>query len=149
MRIPLALCALVLSVQTVAAENLLISKKSPHGVAETLDRLDRVLTSKGVTVFARVDHAAGAAKVGQELPATQLLIFGNPRIGTPLMLSDRRIAIDLPMKALAWRDGAGQVWLSYTDPGALKARFGIADRDPVFQKMTGALDKLTDAALGE
>ena len=93
MRIPLALCALVLSVQTAAAENLLISKKSPHGVAETLDRLDRALTSKGVTVFARVDHAAGAAKVGQELPATQLLIFGTPRIGTPLMLSDRRIAI--------------------------------------------------------
>lgn len=149
MRILVVLMTLVLSAGAVAAEDLLISKKSPYGVAETLDRLDQVLTSKGVTVFARVDHAAGAAKVDQTLPATELLIFGNPKMGTPLMLSDRRIAIDLPMKALAWEDGDGQVWLSYTSPSALKARFGISDRDPVFEKMTGALDKLTSAAISK
>ncbi len=145
--VALTLFALVPGRDAVAGDDLLISKKSPYSVAETLDRLDQVLTSKGVTVFARVDHAAGAAKVDQKLPATELLIFGNPKMGTPLMTSDRRIGIDLPMKALAWEDGDGQVWLSYTAPSALKARFGIGDRDPVFEKMTGALDNLTNAAL--
>jgi len=129
-----------------AGEGMVV-KQSPYGVAETLDRLERVLKKKGITVFARVDHAAGAKKVGMELAATQVLIFGNPKIGTPLMQSNRRIAIDLPMKALAWMGKDGKVRLAYNAAPYLSQRHGITDRAKVFQKMAGALDKLTNAAL--
>ncbi|MCG8649895.1 MAG: DUF302 domain-containing protein, partial [Pirellulales bacterium] len=86
-------------------------------------------------------------KVGQELRPTQLLIFGNPKLGTPLMTANQRIGIALPLKALAWEDASGTVWLGYTKPDELKARFDIKERDEVFTKMTGALDNLTNAAL--
>ena len=78
---------------------------------------------------------------------TQLLIFGNPKLGTPLMLAKRTIGVDLPLKALAWQDDSGKVWLGYTTPAALKARHGVSGRDEIFKKMTGALDKLTNVAI--
>ncbi len=137
---------MILPGQAIAGE-LLVKKQSPHTVAVTLDRLSKILQSKGLTIFARVDHAAGAQKVGMKMLPTQLLIFGNPKAGTPLMMSNRTIGIDLPLKALAWRDEAGKVWLAYTSPAALKQRYNITDRDKVFGKITGALGKLTDAAL--
>ena len=125
----------------------LITKKSPYSVAETLDRLTTIITGKGLTVFARIDHAAGAAKVGQTLAPNELVIFGNPKIGTPLMQADPQVGIALPLKMLAYEDADGQVWLAYAPPQALKTRFGLAGQDKVIETMTGALAKLTDAAV--
>jgi len=143
-----ALCAASVSVAGQAADNEgFITKSSRYSVDETLDRLEAVLKSKGLTIFARIDHAAGAEKANLKLPATQLLIFGNPKAGTPLMASNRLVGIDLPLKALAWADEAGKVWLAYPSMEAIKQRHGITDRDVVFTKIAGALDKLTDAAL--
>jgi uncharacterized protein (DUF302 family) len=140
------LSVLLLAPAARAGDDMIV-KKSPHPVAKTLDRLATVLEKKGITVFARIDHAAGAAKVGQTLRPTELLIFGNPKLGTPLMTADQRIGVALPLKALAWEDGAGNVWLGYTKPDELKDRFDIEGRDEVFKKMAGALDNLTNAAL--
>jgi len=140
--------ALATLIPAATAGDLMVVKPSKYSVAKTIDRLSAVLKRKGITIFARVDHAAGARKVGLEMAPTELLIFGNPKMGTPLMLSNRQMAIDLPMKALAWRDEAGKVWLGYIRPEVLKTRHAISDRDAVFAKMAGALAKLTDAAAG-
>ncbi|UUX49127.1 DUF302 domain-containing protein [Nisaea acidiphila] len=125
----------------------LIVKTSAFGVTKTLDRLGIVLERAGITVFARIDHAKGAGKVGLDLPPTALIIFGNPKLGTPLMQSNQKIGLDLPLKALAWQEADGSVKLGYTDPAWLAKRHGIADRDSVFQKMAGALKKFTDMAV--
>ena len=103
----------------------IIRKASPRSVAETLDRLEAILKTKGVWVFARIDHSRGAAKVGLTMPPSQLLIFGNPRVGTPVMLAAPTSAIDLPLKALAWQDSEGRVWLSYNAPEYLQQRHGL------------------------
>ena len=105
----------------------IISKASKYSVAETLDRVESVLRTKGMTVFARVDHSGEAEKVGLNMRPTQLLIFGNPKGGTPVMVAAPLAAIDLPLKALAWQDDDGKVWLSYNDPEYLKKRFGLTD----------------------
>jgi len=130
-----------------AVENLII-KESKYSTSETLDRLEEALTSNGLTIFLRIDHAAGAQKAGLELPENQVLIFGNPKLGTPLMLANPAIGIDLPQKALAWKDKDGKVWLAYNNPATLKARHNIEGRDEVFKKITGALGKFTDIATG-
>lgn len=129
-----------------AAPDGMIVKPSAHGVSATLDKLETVLKKNGIRVFARVDHAAGADSVDMDLPATQLLIFGNPKLGTPLMQAQRTVAIDLPMKALAYADADGDVHLAYNDPAYFAERHGIEGQDAVIDRMTGALDKLTDAA---
>lgn len=147
MRLILLVAMLMLMTPTVQAGEKLVVKQSPHTVSKTLDRLTAIMQKKGITIFARVDHAAGAKKAGLDLKPTQLLIFGNPKLGTPLMQANRHIGIDLPLKALAWEDDDGKVWLGYTAPSALKDRFDISSRDEVFKKMTGALDKLTGAAI--
>lgn len=131
---------------TVQADNGLIVKPSAFGPGETLDRLQTVLEKKGLTVFARVDHAAGASKAGLNLRPTQLLIFGNPKMGTPLMNSNQNIGIDLPMKVLAWEDETGKSWVAYNEPTYLANRHGIKDHPEIIQKMTGALDALTNKA---
>jgi uncharacterized protein (DUF302 family)/uncharacterized membrane protein YidH (DUF202 family) len=105
----------------------IIRKPSTRTVPETLDRLEATLKAKGITVFARVDHSGEAAKVGLTMPPTQVLIFGNPKAGTPVMLAAPTSAIDLPLKALAWQDGAGKVWLGYTDPAYLARRYGLTE----------------------
>ena len=138
---------LLVAVAPARAADPLIVRESPHPVSETLDRLKTILEKKGITVFTRIDHAAGAKSAGLDLKPTQVLIFGNPKLGTPLMQSNRHIGVDLPMKAVAWEDDDGKVWLGYTSPGALKARYGIEGKDAVFDKMTGALDKFTAAAV--
>lgn len=147
LRIFLVLTMLFAGAFAAHAADKLVVKQSPHSVSDTLDRLEKVLKSKGISVFTRVDHAAGADKAGLSLKPTQLLIFGNPKLGTPLMQANRQIGADLPMKALAWEDDDGKVWLGYTAPAALKERFGISGKDEIFNKMTGALDKLTGAAV--
>jgi len=131
----------------VHASDDLIVKSSAHSVEETLDRLEAILKKKGLTIFIRIDHAAGATKAGMDMKPTQVLLFGNPKLGTPLMLSNRRIGIDLPIKVLAWQDEKGAVWLAYNKADYLKDRHAIADRDPLFDKMKGVLGKLTDAVI--
>jgi uncharacterized protein (DUF302 family) len=105
----------------------IISKASKYSAPETLDRVDALLQSKGIKIFVRVDHSGEAEKVGLKMPPTQLLIFGNPKGGTPMMLAAPTAAIDLPLKALAWQDSDGKVWLSYNDPEYIKKRFGLSD----------------------
>jgi len=121
--------------------------KSPHSVAKTLDRLEAVLKKKGITIFARVDHGAGAENVGIPLRPTQVLIFGNPKLGSPMMVSQQTIGIDLPLKALAWKDEKGQVWLTYNAPAHIARRHGISDQESIVEKMATALDKFTKAAV--
>jgi uncharacterized protein (DUF302 family) len=141
--------AAILMVTSVAwsADNRLIVKRSPHSVAATLDRLTDALNTRGIGVVARVDHAGAAQKIGQALKPTQLLIFGNPKLGTPLMQSNRRIGLELPMKVLAWEDDAGQVWLAYVKPDVLKSEYSVSGRDDAFREMAQALEKLTDEAV--
>jgi uncharacterized protein (DUF302 family) len=124
----------------------MISVKSAHSVAATADRLENILNGKGMTVFARIDHAAGAAKVGKTLPPTQLVIFGNPKVGTPLMQCSHSIAIDLPQKALIWQDESGQVWLSYNDPQYLALRHNTQGCDAVLKKVAMALGNFANKA---
>jgi len=105
----------------------IISVPSKYSVPETLDRVETALKAKSIKVFARVDHSGEAEKVGLKMQPTQLLIFGNPKGGTPIMLAAPTSAIDLPLKALAWQDGDGKVWLSYNDPKYFARRFGLTD----------------------
>ena len=141
-----ALCFVLVASPALAGD--FIVKPSKYSVAETLDRLTKALKSKGITIMARVDHAGGAEKAGLKLKPTQLLIFGNPKLGTPLMQTNRGIGLDLPMKVLAWQDDKGQTWVTYTKPDVLKARYNIKGKDGIFAKMTGALSKLTGKASG-
>lgn len=104
----------------------LTAVKSPHSVKETLDRLETAAKARNLVIFVRVDHAAGAQKVGRTLRPTELLIFGNPQGGTPFMECAQSVGIDLPLKALAWQDGAGQVWLGYNEPQFIAARHGVS-----------------------
>lgn len=141
--------ATVLLVSTISvAENNsgLIILDSDFSVSKTLDRLGMALERKGVTVFARINHKDGAEKSGLELKPTSLLIFGTPKMGTPLMQSNPQIGIDLPLKALAWTDEAGQTKLAYTDPTYLMERHKFTDKNKIFEKMAGALKKFTHMA---
>jgi uncharacterized protein (DUF302 family) len=135
----------VVSAAGAFADDGLVRKKSSHDVVTTMDRLEGALTERGITVVARIDHAKAAMGAGMELRPTVLLIFGNPKLGTPLMQAKQEIAIDLPMKVIVWEDADGQTWIAYTDPANLKARFGVESQDKVFETMTGALGKITDA----
>lgn len=130
------------------ADNGLVSVKSSHDVKSTADRLEAVLKKKGMTVFNRIDHAAGAASVGNDLRPTELVIFGNPKIGSKLMQCAQTIAIDLPQKALIWEDGGGQVWLSYNNPAFLVDRHRLPGCEAVLNKVTGALGNFAAAATG-
>ena len=125
----------------------MISKSSRYSAPETMDRLVAVLQSRGMTVFARIDHAAEAEKVGLKMRPSQLVIFGNPKGGTPLMVAAPSVAIDLPLKALAWEDAGGKVWLGYNAPAWLKDRHGIRGKDDAIAGLEKALDAMTGKAL--
>ena len=140
----LAMC-LVFSVAARAADGL-ISVPSPHSVSATLDKLEMALKSKGMTVFTRINHAGNADAAGLSLRPTEVLIFGNPKIGTPLMNCSQSIAIDLPQKMLAWQDEAGDVYLGYNAPEYLKSRHASSGCDAVFEKVAGALANFAKAA---
>jgi uncharacterized protein (DUF302 family) len=122
----------------------IIRKPSTRTVPETLDRLEAVLKAKGISVFARVDHSGEAARVGLTMPPTQVLIFGNPKAGTPVMLAAPTSAIDLPLKTLAWQDAAGRVWLGYTDPAYFARRYGLTEAQVA---PLGGIGQLIDAAV--
>jgi uncharacterized protein (DUF302 family) len=121
------------------ADNGIISIKSSHDVKTTVDRLENILGEKGMTVFIRINHAEGAQKVGKKLRPTELIIFGNPKVGTPLMQCGQSVGIDLPQKALIWQDEAGQVWLSYNDPKYLASRHSIKECGEIIKKIEKAL----------
>lgn len=140
----IALAALLGS--TAQAGEGMITLKSAHSVKETTDRLDGILRSKGMTVMKRIDHAAGAASVGKQLRPTELLIFGNPNVGTPLMQCNRDVAIDLPQKALIWEDDSGQVWLAYNDPKFLALRHDLRGCEEILGKVATALGNFAAAA---
>ena len=126
-RLALAFAALAASTLASAADGL-IALKSPHPAAATMDRFEAAAKARGLNIFARIDHAAGAAKVGKTLRPTQVLIFGNPQGGTPFMECAQSVGIDLPLKALAWEDAQGQSWIGYNDPAWLaKALAGLAE----------------------
>ncbi|MFD2231446.1 DUF302 domain-containing protein [Alkalimarinus sediminis] len=123
-----------------------ISIKSNHDVKSTADKLVNILETKGMTVFARINHAEGAQKVGKLLRPTELVIFGNPKVGTPLMQCEQRVAIDLPQKALIWQDEKDDVWFSYNDPAYLSERHQIKDCQKVLSKIGNALANFSAAA---
>lgn len=129
-----------------AAADGLIDLKSPHNAKATMDRLESVVKERGLNVFARIDHAAGASKIGKTLRPTELLIFGNPQGGTPFMECAQTVGIDLPLKALVWDDAAGQTWLSYNDPAYLGQRHGAA-QCPSVEALRKALAGLSQAAV--
>ena len=121
--------------------------RSHNAPKDTMDRLEADVKAKGLTVFARVDHAAGAKAVGLALRPTEVLIFGNAKGGTPLMQATQTIGIDLPLKALVWLDASGDTWLSYNDPAWLAKRHGLgSDLGPAVDALTAALAALARAA---
>jgi len=126
----------------------LVSVPCRHNAAQTLERLEAVLKQKGIRLFARIDHAAGAREAGLSLRPTTVLLFGNPQAGTPLMQTQQTIGIDLPLKALVWEDEAGRAWLTYNDPRYLAERHGVRDHPESVQAMTASLQALAAAATG-
>jgi|SRR6202162_1615806 uncharacterized protein (DUF302 family) len=108
-----------------ATNNGIVNKPSKHSVEQTVEALSNILKSKGVAVFALIDHSGEAEKVGLKMRPTKLLIFGNPKAGTPLMLASPSSAIDLPLKLLVWEDAQGKVWVSYNSPEYLRERHGL------------------------
>jgi uncharacterized protein (DUF302 family) len=140
-----ALC--LWGVQAMAVDGL-ITIESAYGPKDTMDRLEAAVKAKGLNVFARIDHAAGAAEVGLQLRPTALLIFGNAKGGTPLMQAAQTIGIDLPLIALVWQDAAGKTWLSYNDPDWIAKRHGAGGHevDTTVDALTGVLSSLAKAA---
>jgi uncharacterized protein (DUF302 family) len=130
------------------SENGLITLQSAFGAKETIDRLVSEVKAKGMAVFARIDHAAGASEAGLALRPTELLIFGNAKGGTPLMQAKQTIGIDLPLKALAWEDADGKVWLSYNEPEWLAQRHGESALKEVTGRLAAALAAVAKAATG-
>ena len=152
-----ALCALLLAIAAgpAAAQRAtpqttrdLLIKPSTRSVRDSIDALALAVEAAGAKVVARVDHQAAALAAGLDMPASEVLIFGNPKLGTPLMQANPHAGLDLPLKILAYADKAGKVWIVTTRASALKARHGITGRDEVIGAMTAALDKLTAAAAG-
>ena len=138
--------SLALMVSAVGAADGLIAVKSPYNAKDTMDRFEAVLKERGLNVFARINHAAGASKVGKSLRPTEVIIFGNPQGGTPFMECAQTVGIDLPLKALVWQDASSQVWLGYNDPEFLAKRHNVADC-PVAGKLAKALAGMTETAL--
>lgn len=130
-------------------DNGLTTIASAHSVKQTIDLIESDVKSKGMTVFARIDHAAGAKDVGLALPPTQLLIFGTAKAGTPLMQSNQVIGIDLPLKMLAWEGASGKTWLTYNDPAWIAKRHGLGhELDQAVSGTAAALDAIAKRATG-
>ncbi len=124
----------------------MIKTQSHHSVSDTADRLIAVLEKKGMTVFNRINHGEGAKKAGVDINQIELVIFGNPKVGSPLMKCAPSVAIDLPQKALIQQDAKGKVWLSYNDPMYLKKRHNIQGCDQILNKVKNALNNFATAA---
>ncbi len=145
-----AVAVCVAALPAFASNDDIVKVRSSGDVATTMDRLEAAVTGAGATVFARVDHAAGAAKVDMELAPAQVLIFGNPKLGTPAIQDNAVAGLFLPLKVLVYQDGAGQTWLAYEDPKEMLGDLGGISEDAGYIKtITGALGKLTGKAAGE
>jgi uncharacterized protein (DUF302 family) len=133
--------------RAMAADGL-TTIRSSHGPKDTMDRIEAEVKARGMSVFARIDHAAGATAAGLSLPPTEVLIFGNAKGGTPLMQLEQTIGIDLPLKALVWQDAAGDTWVSHNDPAWLAHRHGLTGAAPeaVVGNLSAALRAVTQAA---
>jgi uncharacterized protein (DUF302 family) len=129
-------------------DNGLITCPSSFEPKQTADRLAAAVARRGITLLARIDHAAAAAKAGMELRPTEVLIFGNPKAGTPMMQAQQTVGIDLPLKALVWQDGSGRTWLSYNDPHWIAERHG-ANAEPAASAMTSVLAAVAKEATTE
>ena len=140
-----ALSILFIAIPVEAADGV-VNVQSTFNVKETADRMENVLNKKGMTIFKRIKHSEGAAKVGITLRDTELILFGNPKVGSPLMKCQQSVAIDLPQKALIWQDKKGKVWISYYDPQYLKKRHNIKGCEEVLSKIDKALAGITKAA---
>jgi uncharacterized protein (DUF302 family) len=143
---PLALIFCFFFAASVIAGEGLISVKSNNSVEKTVKRLESILISKGMTLFITIDHAEGAKKAMKELRSTKLVIFGNPKVGTPLMQCAQSTAIDLPQKALIWEDEEGKVWLTYNDPRFIAKRHNVSKCDEVISKIEKALANFASGA---
>jgi uncharacterized protein (DUF302 family) len=143
----ITIAALSLFSASLFAAQGLIRVASPYSVEDTAKRFEQVISAKGMKIFQRIRHSDAAAAVGVPLKPTQLIIFGNPKVGSPLMKCAPTVAIDLPQKALVWQDADGKVWIGYNDPEWLKQRHDIQGCDQVLDKVSGALAKLTAAAV--
>jgi uncharacterized protein (DUF302 family) len=141
------LLAMGLTFSATAADNGMVMKASKYSVAETLDRFEVEAKAKGFSIVARVDHAAAAEKAGMKMPASQLLLFGNPKGGTPLMLASPTAGIDLPLKALAWEDAEGKIWLGYNAADYLKSRHNISGKDEAIGNINKALEAMAGKAV--
>ena len=145
MRALLVAVLLALAAPARAADGL-VEVRSAHSVKDTADRLETAAKARNLVIFLRVDHAAGAQKVGRTLRPTELVVFGNPQGGTPLMECAQSAGIDLPLKALVWQDASGQVWLGYNEPEYLAKRHGAA-ACPVVPNLRKALEGLAAEAV--
>ncbi|WP_146531862.1 DUF302 domain-containing protein [Vibrio cyclitrophicus] len=134
---------------SVAASDGLIKYQSNFSVKETADRFESIAKSKGLTLFARIDHQKNASSVDLELRPTEVIIFGNPKVGTLLMQCQQDVAIDLPQKVLVTEDSNKKVWLSYNDPNYLMERHAINGCDEVIKKISGVLSKLSEATIAK
>ena len=144
--VALAACA-TFSTLAGAADGL-IEVKSPYSAKETMNKLEDIVKQRGLNVFARIDHSAGATRIGKTLRPTELLIFGNPQGGTPLMECAQTAGIDLPLKALVWEDASAQVWVGYNDPAFLAQRHGAA-ACPVVENLRKALAGIAEATVAK
>jgi uncharacterized protein (DUF302 family) len=129
-----------------SADSDLVTLPAAHGPAETVERFKSLLAQKGIELFADIDHAAAARKVGLSLRPTRVLIFGNPKAGTPLMQGRQTIGLDLPLRVLVWEDEAGKVWLTYRLVESLARRHGVTDRAEVVKALDDGLGALSRAA---
>jgi len=145
--IPILGLLFAVNVQVSQASEEYTVKQSRYSVGESLDRLERILKEKGVIIFSRIFHSLGAKKAGIAMRPTQLLIFGKPKVGSPLINENPLVALDLPMKVLAWQDERGQTWLAYLNPAQLQSRHNIRNTVHI-DKMKKALNTLTNQALG-
>jgi uncharacterized protein (DUF302 family) len=140
----------ILFAQAALAGNGLIKKPSKYSVKETANRMEAILEAKApISLMARVDHEANAESVNLKLGPMVLLIFGNPMLGTRLMQENPTVGIDLPMKLLIWEDDQGKVWVAYNDPMYIAKRHGLKKNDEVIKKMSGALDAMSNKAIGK
>jgi uncharacterized protein (DUF302 family) len=138
--------ALLAMLSVAHAADGLVALKSPYSAKATMDKFEELVEQRGLNVFARIDHAADAAKVNKSLRPTEVLIFGNPQGGTPFMECAQSVGIDLPLKALVWEDSSAQVWLGYNDPAFLAQRHGVA-QCPAVENLRKALNGLAETTV--
>jgi uncharacterized protein (DUF302 family) len=149
MKAPILAITVAALISSTAYAGDLVTKNSPYSVSETVDRLQSAVEDAGAKVFARVDHAAGADSVGAELRPTQMLMFGNPKLGTPALQLSQSSGLDLPLRVVVYETEAGDVILAYHPPSDLAEDHGIPADAEVLAKMTGALDALTGKAIAQ